>query len=144
MAKQTEKKKDGRRWFDGKNEAGTVAKLEYAWALGCSDSEAASFAEVSKFSVCRYLKAHPALSQRKEMLLEMPNFKARKAVIESFEKNPALALQYLERKKKDEFAPKQEVDINTPGGFSISVSTADDKNKLAANPKTEDSVGLPQ
>lgn len=137
--KEPEKSKGGRPLFDGKDINLVLAKLEEVWALGGSDAEAALFADISASSLSRYLDAHPEVAQRRDALRERPVLLARRALIESFDgheykatekvkdaegrevekevtrnapKCPDLALKYLERRKKDEFSPKSEIDIH--------------------------------
>lgn len=85
-----------------------VGKLEYAFALGCSDVEACLYANISKQTLYDYQHKHPEFVDRKADLKETPILKARKAVVEALEKNPDISLKFLERRRKDEFAPKQE------------------------------------
>ena len=121
------KKKEGRPLFDGKPEAMVLAKLEEVWAIGGSDAEAAFFADISASSLCRYLERHPKVSQRKEALKNRPILLARKAVTGAFDGhvtdtveitdkkgrkktvetrapvNPAIAMDFLKKRKADEF-----------------------------------------
>lgn len=91
-----------------------IAKLEHAFGYGCTDAEACLYAGIDKTTLYDYEKKFPKFSHRKRQLKEKPNLLARQAVIQEIT-NPTnkergkLALQYLERKKKDEFSPKQEV-----------------------------------
>ena len=83
--------------------------METAWALDCTDAEAASFADISKASLCEFLKKHPAISERKSRLKEKPVLSARNALHKAINNgNAELALKYLERKRKDEFAQRTE------------------------------------
>ena len=104
-----ELKKVGRKWFDGKNEDKVRAKLEEAWIMGCPNSEACLLADISPYSLRRYLKAHKKFRQKKKALLEAPNLKARKTVISKLGESYSNAIDYLSRKKKDEFSPRSEV-----------------------------------
>jgi len=122
-----EKEKVGRKWFDGKDEAVVVAKLEEAWALGYSDAEAASLADTNKSSLCRYLQSHPAVVQRKEQLKERPVLAARSTLLKAIQGGDGdLALKFLERKRRDEFATRSEISETS----HIVVQTADDKKAL--------------
>jgi hypothetical protein len=102
--------KAGRKWFDGRDEQDIVKKLEYVWALGGSDSEAAFYADINKSTLCEYLKSHPNIAERKEALKENPILEARTTLSKAIKEGHAdLALKYLERKKKDEFSERKEV-----------------------------------
>ena len=106
--KKSAKPKVGRKWFDGKNENAIVAKLKEVWALGGSDSEACFWADISKFSLKRYLDANPDIVELRNKLKEKPILKARQTVVNNLN-NPDVAFKYLERKKKDEFGAGSEL-----------------------------------
>lgn len=88
-----------------------VNKLEEAFLLGCTDLEACLFADISKQTLYNYQEKNPEFVDRKEMLKETPVFKARKSVVDSVSTDPDLALKFLERKKKDEFSLKSELNL---------------------------------
>lgn len=119
--------KGGRPLFDGKDEKLIIAKLEEAWALGCSDVEAATFADISSSSLCRYLQANPTISERKAQLKTKPVLKARTTLLKAIDEgNGDLALKFLERKCRDEFATRTEVQEKS----EIVVKTEADKKAL--------------
>ena len=102
----------------------TISKLCEAFALGCTDREAALFADISPSVLYRYQEAHPEFKERKQALKERPVLKARAAVVDALqsdnEKERALmARWYLEHKKADEFNTRQEVTIEAGGVLSI-------------------------
>ena len=121
----------GRKWFDGKDEKIVLAQLCEVWALDGSDAEAAAYADILPCTLSRYLKAFPAIEQRKTALKERPILLARRAILGAFDGHPVkvtqgtgkrkrtitvpapinadLALRYAERKRKAEFAPRSEV-----------------------------------
>ena len=105
--KKLNKNKVGRKWFDGKNENGVVAKLKEVWGLGGSDAEACFWADISKFSLKRYLDANPDIVELRNKLKEKPILKARQTIINNLH-NPDIAFKYLERKKRDEFGAGSE------------------------------------
>jgi hypothetical protein len=143
----------GRKWFDGLDEKAVLAKLEICWSVDATDNEAAYFAGISPFSLCRYLEAHPAIAQRKAALKERPVLLARMAVVEAFDghevntvvgtgkkakivKAPAFkdskkALEYLERKRKGEFATRSEL-AGVPEAPLVSLDLG---KKIAADPE---------
>jgi len=110
--KKLNKNKAGRKWFDGKSENDIVAKLKIVWGLGGSDAEACYYADISKFSLSRYLDTHPDIEELRNKLKEKPILKARETVVKNLG-NPDIAFKYLERKKKDEFGAGNEL----PDGF---------------------------
>jgi len=114
--KQNGKVGRGRHFFDCKTEAefkAIVTKLEQAWALGCSDTEAAFYAGISKAGLSRYIKSSEKIAERKELLKCNPVLISRQEVIKAIQAgNAKLALKLLERVKRDEFALRQE-NVNT-------------------------------
>lgn len=91
-----------------------LQKLEEAFAWDCTDAEACFYANISPATLYNYQNEHPEFLDRKKELKQSPVLKARETVIRAMRNDPELALKYLERKKKDEFAPKTETstDIN--------------------------------
>lgn len=80
-----------------------VKKLEDAFVLGASIEEACFNANISKQSFYNWKDENPELFDRFEQLRQAPILKARKCVVNALEKNPTLAMRYLERKLKSEF-----------------------------------------
>ena len=91
----------------------TVRKLEEAFALDCSISEACYYADISRQAYYELIEYKPKLVDRFEALRNKPVLMARQEVVKSFKWNPELALKYLERKRKNEFSTKQEVKQDT-------------------------------
>ncbi len=93
-----------------------IAKLEEAFSLGCSDREACFFADISCQALYNYQLKNPEFVERKENLKERPVLLARACVVKALqagelEGNAALAkvgLDYLSKKKRDEFAERRE------------------------------------
>ncbi len=94
--------------FDGEADDAIIAKLEQAFAYDCTVLEACSYANISKDTFYRYVKAHPEFGDRIAQLREMPVLAARQTVVTALKHNPDLALKYLERKKRKEFATRTE------------------------------------
>lgn len=90
-------------------DAQTIAKLEQAFSLDATILEACLFAGISDDVYYDYLKKEPKFADRVKALRSTPVLKARDAVISAFKKDPNLALKYLERKAKREFAPRTEL-----------------------------------
>jgi len=91
-----------------------LSKLEYAFSLGCSDTEACLYADIGASTLYAYQVEHPEFQERKAELKENPVLKARTTIYENLH-NPNTAQWYLERKKKDEFSQKTEVDHSSLG-----------------------------
>ena len=119
--KKTVKKKDkvGRKLFDGKDKKIVLAKLEQAFSLGCTDGEACGQADISVDALYRYERKNEKFRKRKVILKEKLILAARNTVAQTIqekeigENNKGVPTQragemskwYLERKKKNEFAP---------------------------------------
>ena len=88
-----------------------IAKLEEAFAIGCTDLEATLFANIAPATLYKYQEANPKFSERKFQLKQTPILKARISVIKSLEASPELALKFLERRKKDEFSLRRENEL---------------------------------
>lgn len=90
----------------------TISKLEEAFEWGCSDLEACLHANISKSALYEYQQDHPEFTERKEILKKTPTLRARRTVIKEVATDGDLALKYLERKEKDEFSSKSEINTN--------------------------------
>ncbi len=88
-----------------------IDKLEYVFSLGGTDKEACFYAGISHQTLYDYQNLHPEFIERKEALKENPILKARKTVVEKLEENYSNAMDYLKRKKKDEFSEKHEIEV---------------------------------
>lgn len=91
--------------------AEVIAKLEEAFAWGCTDIEACLNADIAPATLYQYQEKNPKFTERKAALKETPILLARKSVVTKLGKDSDLALKYLDRKKKDEFSTKTESDI---------------------------------
>lgn len=94
-----------------------ITKLENAFSYDMSHEEACLQAGIARATLSNYLSKNPKFRERIELLRNQPFVYARKAWIDSFkdEKKPDVeaAIKYMERKKKDEFSLRQEVDQTT-------------------------------
>lgn len=90
-----------------------LTKLEEAFLIGCSDTEACFYAGISTRTLYRYEEQNEDFCRRKEELKSNPFLIARQAVIKEIEnennpKRGELAIKYLERTKRDEFSLRRE------------------------------------
>jgi len=95
----------------------TVKKLEEAFSIGCSDSEACFHAGISKPTLYDYCKLHPDFSDRKELLKSSPMFKAKKVVDTALDGGDVKTAQWVIEKK--EGRAKQQTEISGPDGSAI-------------------------
>jgi hypothetical protein len=87
----------------------TLAKLEYAFSIGCSDSEACLHANINKSTLYRFQNENPEFKDRKDLLKEKLVLVARTNIAYKLnEKDTATSIWYLERKKKAEFSTRLE------------------------------------
>ena len=125
----------------------TLRKLEEAFALGCTDLEACTYADISKSTLYDYQQEHPEFVERKELLKENPILLARKSVVEALANDPDLSLRYLERKKKDEFSPRSELTGKDGKELPMTPTVINiikpDGIELQAQPEAIPSVALP-
>ena len=85
-----------------------IAKLEQVFAMDGTVEEALSYAEIGRNSFYDYLKINPEFSNRIEELRQRPILKARQTIIKGLDDSKN-AQWYLERKRKKEFAQRNEL-----------------------------------
>ena len=86
-----------------------VKKLEEAFSIDATVEEACFYADISRETFYNWMKADKKLFDRLEALRARPVLTARQTVIRAIKDNPDIAMKYLERKKKAEFSPRQEI-----------------------------------
>lgn len=85
--------------------------LEECFSYGSTDKEAIFIANISSTAFYDYCKQNPEFAERKERLKDMPKYQSRKNIVDKINKGDLTASQwYAERKMKDEFSIKQEVE----------------------------------
>lgn len=87
----------------------TVKKLEEVFALDGTVEEACFYAGISRQTYYDLIKKKPELSDRFRALRLNPILKARRTVVAKIEDNYGNAMDYLKRKKKDEFGDHKEI-----------------------------------
>lgn len=118
-----------------------IDKLEYVFALGGTDLEACLYADISTGALYKYQERNPSFIERKDKLKQSPILAARESVIKGFRRNPDLALKYLERRKKDEFSLKSEVEHS--GQASVSIQYVQPSDKPTSNTDSADAETAP-
>lgn len=86
-----------------------VSKLEYVFAIDGSVEEACLYAGISRQTYYEHVNENPALDDRFEELRFKPVLKARETVNKRMTESYQNSMDYLARKRKKEFAPRQEV-----------------------------------
>lgn len=87
-----------------------VKKLEEAFAIDATVTEACFYANISRETYYNWIEKHKALSDRFTALRNNPVLTARTTVVNAIKTDPDMAMRYLERKKKGEFSPRIETD----------------------------------
>lgn len=106
-----------------------ISKLKQAFLWGAVDEEACSFAGIGKTAFYEYKSKNKDFAEEIDGWKQNPVLKAKKSVVEALEKNPDLALRYLERKCKNEFSLRQEADVNLKGSVTLEI-TSDHASKV--------------
>jgi len=104
-----------------------ILKLEEAFSFDCTVAEACFFAGIGEACYYENVKVRPDLKERFEALRNDPVLKARQSVIKAFTADPNLALKYLERKRRTEFALRQELTGEDGKDLSINLINYGDK-----------------
>lgn len=96
-----------------------IRDLRQAFMIGCSVDEAVAFAGIAKQTYYNYTAKNPEFLDYVTQWKEEPILKAKMALFDSLT-NGDMALRYLERKKRDEFALRKE--LTGPDGGSIALT----------------------
>lgn len=83
-------------------------KLRQAFLIGATNDEACGYADISVKTLYNYIEKQPEFLQQIEQWKNEPILKAKTTVVKNLD-DTKNAQWYLERKKKDEFAVRQEV-----------------------------------
>lgn len=110
-----------------------IRKIEEVAALDGSVAEMAFYANVHVDTVYAHLKENKEFSDRISALRERPVLLARQTVVKSISSDPDMAMKYLERKRRKEFATRVE---NSHDG-EISIDTTDEILKKYENVSDE-------
>lgn len=94
-----------------------IQKLEQAFALDATIKEACFYADISPQTYYNWIEAKPELLERFNALREKLVLQARQTIADNIKEDSKTAQWYLERKRKDEFSGKQEIDLT--GGFEV-------------------------
>ncbi len=101
-----------------------LQKLEEAFLMDCTDLEACFLANISKSTLYNYQEEHPEFLERKEALKQNLFIKARRTFLQQMENSYGNSMDYMSRKKKDEFAQRNEL-TGKEGKDLIPIAQAD-------------------
>jgi hypothetical protein len=155
MAKPTPKNPLWEQTKPKQDNPATVKKLEEAFALDCTVWEACFYAEISHQTYYNLLEQRPELIERFKALREKPVLLARQVLINGINwkttkdkttwvvttitpPNPELALKYLERKRKNEFALRTEHTWEGWGAIKQEIVVSNDIASLLKTEKEEE------
>lgn len=80
-----------------------LLKLEDAFKMGCSATEAYIHADIPRSTYYDYIKANPDFSDKIDDWREHPILEARKKVMMGIKEDHNLAFKYLSKKRSEEF-----------------------------------------
>jgi len=89
-------------------------RLLQAFTYGCTDKEAALFAGIGERTLYDYSKKDPDFREHCIQLKDTPTLTARITLVEKLSKSAYYALEYLQRKRSDEFGMKLRHTIEPP------------------------------
>ena len=96
----------GRPLFGGKSVELVLQKLEECAAIDATVKESCYYAGISQTAYYSYLTAHPEFREHLETLREKPVLAARQAAVSKAGESYANAIDYLKRKRRDEFGDR--------------------------------------
>lgn len=88
-----------------------IGKLEQAFSIDATIAEACFYADINEETYYRWEKNDPELSKRFKRLRNKPVLKARQRVVKGIDESYSNAMDYLKRKRKDEFSEKTEQSV---------------------------------
>jgi len=135
MADKKEPKNVGR---PSKLSPEVVKKLEEAFSIDATVSEACYYCDISRETFYNWMKADKELFDRLERMRQKPVLKARQVVVNGIKNDKDFALRYLTKKKKSEFGDKLELGGEVEFTYNLKVIEADDG--LNIDEKTKGSV----
>ncbi len=95
-------------------------QLKEAFMMGCTNREACFYADVAESTFYDFLKEYPEFSEKIDMWKTYEKIKSRMVVHKALDRgDKEMAKWYLERKAKDEFSTKQEVDATSINRVTI-------------------------
>lgn len=87
-----------------------IESLRQAFLIGATNEEAAHYAGISARTIYDYIERNPEFSQEIKAWKNQPILKAKAKVVKDIDRDTNTAKWYLERKKKDEFSTRSEVE----------------------------------
>lgn len=104
----------------------TVKKLEEAFAIDASVEEACFYADISRETFYTWIKQNKQFSDRMDAMRQRPVLLARQTAIQKIPDSYGNAMDYLSRKRKDEFGNARE----TPETKILILNISPEKKEL--------------
>jgi hypothetical protein len=106
----------------------TVAKLEDAFLMGCTDVEACLYADISKATLYRYIEENEEFRDRKESLKQNPFLLAKGVLLDALkEGDRQTAHKLLDRKEGSKVQLSGELQTNSTVEFINAASESTGK-----------------
>lgn len=87
-----------------------LAKLEEWFMMSLTDDECCLYADINPSTLYRYIDKNPEFSKRKELLKRTPNIQAKANWVKEIKQGTyTSSKEWLERKSRDEFSMRQEI-----------------------------------
>lgn len=98
----------------------TIDKLCEGALIGCNMGELALYANISRSALYRFLSNNSDFREKIDTLRQDTSIRARKTVRQAITDGDEITAKwYLERKVKEEFTARSDIDINVDAGLSI-------------------------
>lgn len=114
-----------------------IVRLKELASLDASIPEMAMYCNVSKQTVYVWLKENPELNDEIERLREVPILKIRRTVVEKATESYSNAVDYLKRKRKDEFGDSSTVKHELPTPLLANVFSNNSNTSSDADAKED-------
>lgn len=116
----------------------TVSRLEEIFKVGANDTEACLYANISRDSYYDKLKSDPEFSDRMTAAKDFSILAAKKTLVKAVLEGDKQSAQWLlERRRKEEYAPRQE--LSGPEGVPLGYIHSGDLKEL----QVEETKALP-
>jgi hypothetical protein len=100
-----------------------MALLRHAFAIGATNIQACKSAGIGEATLYEWINRDPKLAEEIERLKNEPILMAKKAVVEAISSDIVTAKWYLEKKCKDEFGSRTEIDHTSKDGSMTPATT---------------------
>jgi len=105
-----------------------LTKLEEGFMMSLTDEECCLYCDINPVTLYRYIEKNPAFSKRKEILKRTPNIQAKSNWVKEIKKGAYnSSKEWLERKAKDEFSLKREIEQSWDLNLNLNLAEASDE-----------------